>query len=190
MIQENQWEYLYNCAYPAFPRLVREFYDHMIVTQDDDIGLIMQTVVRGHTIQIDPQLINTVIGVPVLPVPRVPFPDGVEAPSIDYLLDFFEGRPQGEERVHSHRGVYGPNWAGYICFPQPAPQWMGLKFGIRNPHSEWSTRWTSGSTDGDWFLRVWVFLFFFFSWTQNQVGCELKPLFWVLLLGSSIGLIF
>jgi hypothetical protein len=27
MLLENQWEYLYNCAYPAFPRLVQEFYD-------------------------------------------------------------------------------------------------------------------------------------------------------------------
>jgi hypothetical protein len=32
MIQENQWEYLYNCACPAFPRLVLEFYGHMIFT--------------------------------------------------------------------------------------------------------------------------------------------------------------
>jgi hypothetical protein len=89
MIQENQWEYLYNCACLAFPRLVQEFYGHMIITQDDDEGLIMQTVVRGHTIQIDPQLISAVIGVPVLPVPGVPFPDGVKASSMDYLLDFF-----------------------------------------------------------------------------------------------------
>jgi len=61
----------------------------------------MQTVVRGHTIQIDPQLINAVIGVPVLPVPGVPFPNGVRAPSIDYLLDFFGARPQREEKSHS-----------------------------------------------------------------------------------------
>jgi hypothetical protein len=31
ILLENQWEYLYNCACPAFPRLVREFYGHMIV---------------------------------------------------------------------------------------------------------------------------------------------------------------
>jgi hypothetical protein len=36
MLMENNWEYLYNCAYPAFPRLVREFYGYMIVIQDDD----------------------------------------------------------------------------------------------------------------------------------------------------------
>jgi hypothetical protein len=57
----------------------------------------MQTLVRGNTIQIDPQLISAVIGVPVLLVPGLPLPEGVEAPSIDYLLDFFEARPQGEE---------------------------------------------------------------------------------------------
>jgi hypothetical protein len=31
MLLENQWEYLYNCACPAFPRLVREFYGNMII---------------------------------------------------------------------------------------------------------------------------------------------------------------
>jgi len=41
MLLENHWEYLYNCACETFPRLVREFYGHMIVTQDDEycIGL-------------------------------------------------------------------------------------------------------------------------------------------------------
>jgi hypothetical protein len=65
----------------------------------------MQTLVRGHTIQIDPQLINAVIGVPVLPGPGLPFPEGVEASSIDYLLDFFEARRQGKERAHSHNRI-------------------------------------------------------------------------------------
>jgi hypothetical protein len=41
MCLDNQWEYLYNCAYSAFPRLVQEFYGHMIIIQDDDRGLIM-----------------------------------------------------------------------------------------------------------------------------------------------------
>jgi hypothetical protein len=77
MLLENQWEYLYNCACPTFPRLVLEFYGHMIIIQDDDRGLIMQTMVRGQTIQIDPQLISVVIRVPVIPVSGVPFPPGV-----------------------------------------------------------------------------------------------------------------
>jgi len=82
----------------------------MIVTQDDDRGLIMQTLVKGHTIQIDPQLISAVIGVPVLPVPGVPFPEEVKAPSNDCLVDFFGARPQGEERAYSHIriGAFAP----------------------------------------------------------------------------------
>jgi len=41
MLLENHWEYLSNCACQAFPRLVRDFYGHMIVTHDDDHVLIM-----------------------------------------------------------------------------------------------------------------------------------------------------
>jgi hypothetical protein len=110
MLLENQWEYLYNCACPAFPRLVREFYGHMVIIQDDDRGLIMQTVVRGQTIQIDPQFISAVIEVPVLPVSGVPFPHGAEAPSIDFLHDCFGTRPQREEKSHSqiNIGAFAP----------------------------------------------------------------------------------
>jgi len=61
----------------------------MIIIQDDDRGLIMQTMVRGHTIQVDPQLISSVLGVPILPVSGVPFPPRVEVPS----MDFFGARP-------------------------------------------------------------------------------------------------
>jgi hypothetical protein len=70
----------------------------------------MQTMVRGQTIQIDPQFISAVIGVLVLPVSRVPFPPGVEAPSIDFLHDFFGTRPQREEKSHSqiNIGVFAP----------------------------------------------------------------------------------
>jgi hypothetical protein len=39
----------------------------------------MQTMVRGQQIQIDPQLISAVIGVPVLPVSGVPFPERLPA---------------------------------------------------------------------------------------------------------------
>jgi len=75
----------------------------MIIIQDDDRGLIMQTMVRGQTIQIDPQLINTVIGVLVLPVLGVPFPPGVKAPSMDFL-------PQGEEKSQAQIkiGAFAP----------------------------------------------------------------------------------
>jgi len=63
----------------------------------------MQTMVRGQQIQIDPQLISAVIGVPVLPVSGVPFPD--EAPSIDFLHDFFRTRPQREDKSYSQINI-------------------------------------------------------------------------------------
>jgi hypothetical protein len=105
MLLENQWEYLYNCAYPAFPRLVLKFYGNMIIIQDDDRGLIMQTMVRGQPIQIDPQLISVVIGVPVLLVSGVLFPAGDQAPSIDFLHDFFGTRLQREDKSHSQINI-------------------------------------------------------------------------------------
>jgi hypothetical protein len=82
----------------------------MIIIQDDGRGLIMQTMVRGQPIQIDPQLISVVIGVPILPVSGVPFPAGDEAPSIDFLHDFFGTRPQREDKSHSqiNIGAFAP----------------------------------------------------------------------------------
>jgi len=82
----------------------------MIIIQDDDRGLIMQTKVRGQTTLIDPQLISSMIGVPVLPVLGVPFPPGDETPSIDFLRDFFGTRPQREDKSHSqiNIGAFAP----------------------------------------------------------------------------------
>jgi hypothetical protein len=82
----------------------------MIVIQDDDRGLIMQTMVKGQTILIDPQLISSVIGVPVLPVCGVPFPAGDETPNIDFLHDLFGTRPQREDKSHSqiNIGAFAP----------------------------------------------------------------------------------
>jgi hypothetical protein len=107
MLLEKNWEYLYNCACQAFPRLVWEFYGNMIVIQDDDRGLIMQTMVRGKTILIDPQLISSVIGVPILPISGVPFPDD---PNIEFLHDFFGTRPPREDKSHSqiNIGAFAP----------------------------------------------------------------------------------
>jgi hypothetical protein len=77
----------------------------MIIIQDDDRGLIMQTMVRGQTILIDPQLISVIIEVPVLPVSGVPFPPSDEAPSIDFMHDFFGMRPQREDKSHSQINI-------------------------------------------------------------------------------------
>jgi hypothetical protein len=110
MLLENQWEYLYNCTCQAFPRLVREFYGNMIIIEDDERGLIMQTMVRGQNILIDPQLISSVIGVPVLPVSGVPFPPNDDTPNIDFLHDFFGTRPHREDKSHSqiNIGAFAP----------------------------------------------------------------------------------
>jgi hypothetical protein len=107
MLLENQCEYLYNCACSAFPRLVWEFYGNMIIIQDDDRGLIMQTMVRGQIILIDPQLISSMIGVPVLPILGVPFPHGDETPNIDFLHDFF-GMSHRERTSPIHRSISVP----------------------------------------------------------------------------------
>jgi hypothetical protein len=63
----------------------------------------MQTMVRGQTILIDPQLFSSVIGVPILPVSGVSFPD--ESPSIEFLHDFFGTRPQREDKSHSQINI-------------------------------------------------------------------------------------
>jgi hypothetical protein len=41
MIQDNHLGYLYNCACPVYPKLVRDFYGYMEVIQDDDNGIIL-----------------------------------------------------------------------------------------------------------------------------------------------------
>jgi len=102
MIQDNHWGYLYNCACPVYPRLVRYFYGYMEVKRDDDSEIILQTTVRGHIIQIDPQLTSSIIEVHVLAIPGVPFTGILESPSLENLMDFFDALPQGDERTHSH----------------------------------------------------------------------------------------
>ncbi len=51
--------------------------------QDDDHGIILQTIVQGQAIQIDPQAISTIIGVPVQPFFANPFSEIIEPSSID-----------------------------------------------------------------------------------------------------------
>jgi len=102
LITDNHWRYLYNYAWLVYPHLVQDFYGYMVMTQEDERGLIMQAAVRGHTFQIDSQLISSIIGVPMLDITGFPFTDIIEPPSIDDLMDFFDGHPQGEERAHPH----------------------------------------------------------------------------------------
>jgi hypothetical protein len=110
IIQANHWDYLYNCACPVYPNLVRDFYGLLEVVQDYGRGIILQTIVQGHIIQIDPQIIGSIIGVPVLPILANPFIEVLEPPSIEQLRDFLDAQPQGDERAHSHIkiGAFSP----------------------------------------------------------------------------------
>jgi hypothetical protein len=42
MIQDY-WGYLYNCACSMYPKVVRDFYGHLEVIQDDDNWIILHT---------------------------------------------------------------------------------------------------------------------------------------------------
>jgi hypothetical protein len=74
----------------------------MEVIHDDESGIILHTFVQGHIIHIGPQLINSLIHVPVLTIPGVLFSDILEPPSMDDLIDFFDAHPQGDEGPHQH----------------------------------------------------------------------------------------
>jgi hypothetical protein len=63
------------------------------VIQDEDHGIIRQTSVQGHILQIDPQVISAIIDVPVLPVSASPFTKDMEPPTLEQLRDYFHARP-------------------------------------------------------------------------------------------------
>jgi hypothetical protein len=71
-IQTYHWGYLHTCACVVYTRLVRLFYANLVVVQDDDRGLVLQSTVGGHTITVDPQIISQFIGVPILQIPSSP----------------------------------------------------------------------------------------------------------------------
>jgi hypothetical protein len=102
--------YLDTCACLVYPRLVHEFYGHLEVVQVDNNGIILQTTVQGHTIQIDPQSTSSIIGVPMLPISAFPFTEIFEPPCLEQLRDFFGAHPQGDERAHAHikTGAFSP----------------------------------------------------------------------------------
>jgi hypothetical protein len=96
-IQTYHWGYLHTYACVVYTRLVRLFYANLEVVQNDDRRLVLQTIVGGHTINIDPQIISQFIGVPVLQIPGNPSNEVVISPSLDDLREFFHAVPQGEE---------------------------------------------------------------------------------------------
>jgi hypothetical protein len=102
-IQTYQWGYLYTCACIVLTRLVRLFYANPEVAHDDDRGLVLQSTVDGHIINVDPQIISHFIGVPVLELPGSPYNEVVLPPSLDDLREFFHAVPQGEEHATTIR---------------------------------------------------------------------------------------
>jgi len=65
--------------------------------QDEDNGIVLQSSIEGHVIQIDPQVISRIIGVPVLQISTSPFNEVLVAPSLDDLREFFHAIPQAKE---------------------------------------------------------------------------------------------
>lgn len=92
-IQTYNWSYLYNCGYIILIRLVREFYTHLEVVQNEDSGIILQSTVEGHVILVDPLVISQIFGVPVLQISASPFNEVLVAPTLDDLKVFFHDVP-------------------------------------------------------------------------------------------------
>jgi hypothetical protein len=88
IIQTYHWGYLHSCACVVYTRLVRLFYTNLEVVQDDERGLVLQSIVGRHTITIDPQILSQYIGVPVLQLPGSPYNEVVIPPSLDDLREF------------------------------------------------------------------------------------------------------
>jgi hypothetical protein len=67
------------------------------VVQDEDSGIGLQSIVEGHVILVNPQVISQIIGVLVLQISASPFNEVLVAPFLDDLREFFHAVPQGEE---------------------------------------------------------------------------------------------
>jgi hypothetical protein len=65
--------------------------------QDEGSGIVLQSTIEGHVLQIDPQVISRIIGVLVLHISVSPFNEVVEAPILEDLREFFHAVPQGKE---------------------------------------------------------------------------------------------
>jgi hypothetical protein len=89
ILQTYNWGYLHNCACIILTRLVKEFYTHLEVVQNEDSGIVLQSTIEGHVIMVDSQIISQIIGVPVLQISASPFNEVVVAPSLDDLREFF-----------------------------------------------------------------------------------------------------
>jgi hypothetical protein len=74
-------------------RMVGEFYTHLEVVQDKDNGIVLQCTLERHVLQIDPQVISRIIGIPLLHISANPFNEVVEAPTLEDLREFFHVVP-------------------------------------------------------------------------------------------------
>lgn len=109
MIQTYHQGHLHNCACMVLTRLVKEFYAHLEVVQNDDNGIVLQSSITGYVIMVDPQVISQIIGVPVLQISDSPFNDVVLAPSLDELREFFHSIQQEEALAFTIRiGALSP----------------------------------------------------------------------------------
>jgi hypothetical protein len=97
IIQTYHWGYLHNCACVVLTRLVRLFYANLEVVQDDDHGMILQSSMEEHVVNVDPQIISQFIGVTMLQSSASPYNEVVLPPFLDDLREFFHAVSQGEE---------------------------------------------------------------------------------------------
>lgn len=93
IIQTYNWGYLHNCTCVVLTRLVREFYAHFEVVQDDDRGIILQSTIAGHINMVDPRVISQIIGVPILQISTSPYNEVILPPSLDEVREFFLAVP-------------------------------------------------------------------------------------------------
>jgi hypothetical protein len=110
IIQTYNWGYLHSCACVVYTRLVKLFYAKLVVVQNNDRGLVLQSTVASHIITVDPQVISHIIRVPVLEISTSPYNEVVLPPSLDDLREFCHAIPHGEERSTSIRiGALSPS---------------------------------------------------------------------------------
>jgi len=60
---------------------------------------MLQTTVRGVTCRIDAALISSFIRTDPVPLEGVPFPDFVDPPSMEELVEFFDPHHRAQDRV-------------------------------------------------------------------------------------------
>jgi hypothetical protein len=71
----------------------------MKVVQDEQRGLTLQTIVRGVTFRIGAALISTFIGIDLVPLEGVPYPDSVDPPSMEEMIEFFDPHHRAQDRA-------------------------------------------------------------------------------------------